>query len=167
VPVHFTGPTGDKLRVTVAEAQCDLPCTLYLRPGDALVRVSGDAEFERGVTIPSSEASVEIVRGNNGVKIAGFVLFAIGGIDGIYLLATDKDASEMTLEEAEQRLYIAIGGLIFTVTGAIMILASGHNGAEVKPYYRSSASNPGVNFRGFDAKVGSANDVQVFGRWTF
>jgi hypothetical protein len=109
------------------------------------------------------------VRGSNGVRIAGLVFFIIGGIDAIYLLATDKDADEMSLEEAEQRLYIAIGGLVFTVTGVIMMLAAGHNGAEVKPYTANTAKGPlgGFRFKGLDAKVGGANDMQVFGKWTF
>jgi hypothetical protein len=145
---------------------------LNLRPGDVIVRVNGDADFERGVLIPSSEAAVQIKRGSMTVKVVGAVFFGIGGIGAIYLLATDKDTNTLTAEstsreEARDRFYIAIGAAIFTVTGVIMMLASGNNGAEVKPNSSYSASSGGFRFRGLDANAGGTNGVEVRGKWTF
>jgi hypothetical protein len=172
VPIHFRGSSGSRYRVDVsgaASGSCDLPCTLQLSPGLASVRVSGDVEFNENLDVPATEATVVVSRKKMGLFVTGVVLLGLGTINSVYLAATEKDSSQMSVGEAEQRLYVAIGALILVGTGAILILTSGSNSTSVeRPRAGSSAKRQaGLRFGGAGFAPTPAGGGFAAARWVF
>jgi hypothetical protein len=105
------------------------------------------------VTIPNAPAVVKISRGNTGIRATGGVLFILGGVGGIYLTATNKDASQESVGEAKARLEIAIVDLVLVAVGGGMALLAAKGGLEVQQdsSIRASAHGGGVRFAGIGA----------------
>lgn len=154
VPVRFAAGDSGSYMVSVMGAvsgSCQVPCTMPVAPGLNTVRISGTLNMTSNVNIPNAPSVVTIRRGSPGIRTTGMVLFILGSIGGIYLTATQKDASEETTAEAELNLEIAIVDLVLVVVGAVMVLGAAKAGVEIHADSGYRASRSGVRFAGVGA----------------
>jgi len=156
VPVRFAASDGGDYVVSATGAlvgQCRAPCTLQLAPGRNTIRISGGLTMTANVSIPNAPSVVEIKRGNPGLRTTGLVLFIIGSVGGIYLVATNKDADEVSPAEAELRVELAIVDVVLVVVGAWMALGAARAGVDVRPETTQRAGERGgaIRFGGIGA----------------
>jgi hypothetical protein len=125
---------GGHYSVTVSGAvsgSCQVPCTLQLAPGLVTLRVEGDVSLTQNLTIPNAPSMLRIKRGSPGVRTFGITLFVLGSLGGIYLVATDKDAKDLSKEEAKTRFEIAVVDLALVLVGSVMAYSADRAGAEL------------------------------------
>ena len=137
----------------VLAGQCRVPCTLQLAPGLNTIRISGGMTMTRTVSIPNAPSVVELKRGSPGIQTTGLVLFIVGGLGGVYLAATDKDADELSTAESQVRLEIAIVDVVLIIVGASMALGAARASVDVRPdtSWRVSARGSAIRFGGIAA----------------
>lgn len=138
---------GASFHVAVQQAggpvqECDAPCSLDLQPGPAEVSISGAASFKRTVSVPTVPSRYTVEKGSTGLLAAGAVIGGIGlvGCLVISIISTaNSNQSPQSLSEAQQnkddaetRLYLALGFGAAAITGAVMVFSAGKN--DVAPY---------------------------------
>lgn len=149
VPLRIETSSSKHLEVSLlsdSSKRCEAPCTLDVPPGTITLVVQGDAEFTQQLEVPNRPSTAVIETRSGGRLVTGLVLFSIGGVIGIYLTANQKDASEISVAEARSNLYLAIAGLGFTVTGAVLALTAGKNQASISRDLATRANAPRLAF---------------------
>jgi hypothetical protein len=128
VPVQFSAPSGaspQQLHISGAgrpEQRCELPCTLQVPSGSAVVGVSGPRKLFMAAVIPAEPSQAEVRFQRRGQVIAGWIT-ALAGLTagGIALAATRNSGPDGQLKGG---IAGAVGGGVGLV-GIIVALTAG------------------------------------------
>jgi hypothetical protein len=130
VPVHFNAPgtsSSQQLQISGAgrtEQQCELPCTMQVPSGSAVVAVSGPRKAFMAAVIPAEPSQAEVRFQRRGQAVAGW-LMALGGIAaGSVAIAVTRNAGPDGQRDG------GIAGLVgggVGLVGLVVALTAGHD----------------------------------------
>lgn len=128
VPVSFSGPSDGAARQVLIsgegrkEQTCDLPCTMQVPSGSALIGVTGPRKILVPAVVPSEPSQAELKFQRRGQAIAGWVLTLAGLAGGSIALGVTRNG------DADAQLKGGIAGATLAgvgLVGLIIALTSG------------------------------------------